>query len=67
MLDSCSAVATDSLKSVFCGGLSSANQASRRVAQFDGKRWKALSSMKVARCGAAALFYEGAGWLRCVL
>ena len=52
------AVATTSLISVFCGGLT-ANQVSNEVVQFDGIKWKTLVSMKIARCGPAATFYNG--------
>ena len=46
-------------KSVFCGGLISYKSASDSVLQFDGKNWQSLSNMKVARCGAAAVYCEG--------
>ena len=53
-------VATALLTSVFCGGLVG-NQVSNEVVQFDGItcKWKKLVSMKTARCGPAATFYQG--------
>ena len=54
-----SAVATNSPKSAFCGGFGNDDQISNEVIQFDGKNWASLPAMNVARCGAAAVFWNG--------
>ena len=43
---------------MFCGGRDNSNRASNSVIQFNGCKWKTVSSMNEARCGCAAVYYK---------
>ena len=58
ILKSC-AVAFNRPVTVLCGGIiGNSDRTSHQVVRFDGIQWMEMPSMKEARCGSAAVFYD---------